>query len=1035
MLKRISFLFGMPLTGILLMVLIVAMALATFIESGMGTSTAWAVIYDAWWFEAIFFLVLVNLVGNIFVMKLYRRSKLAVFIFHVAFILIIVGGGITRYFSLQGMMHIREGQVTGSIISNNTYMDVIVSVGENEITDSKKVLLSSLTPRKFSWRGELNGMKVKIRSVDYIQNAAMQYVATPGGDPYLQMILLAGGRYTVGLKKGEVADYSSISVSFDNPAAGADLDIQQSGDSLVAFSNHPVAITTMGEGVSQQFEPGTPIPFSQEKLYSMRDARFALQRFLPSARIRYVHATDSQQGSGMDVARLEVSLNGMKSDLFVSGRNNMVGEPATIQMGDLQITCTYGSHRINLPFALRLEDFRIDRYPGSNSPSSFESDVRLLDPQHNIDELHNIYMNNVLKHRGYRFYQSSYDQDEKGSILSVNRDRLGTGVTYAGYFFMTLGMILALFVKGTRFSALSRSTARRKAAAGIILLLLTSGSVLSAQNYPAPPKVQAESFGELWVQGKEGRFKPVNTLSNEVMRKVIKKSKFDGKSADQVLLGMIAYPDAWKNAPIFEVENAQLHQMIGFKGQYVSFNDFISEQGYILSGLVNEAYKKRVQERTDLDKEVMKLDEKINVFYMVQTGAFLKIFPDPEAEDHAWTAVSDLIERSHQDHAHGTPGSVSVQQHAESDTLAKVFLLYTGALRDGDYALADDIVSFIGRYQRENTTYELDEGKRKAEILYNKLNLFQRLIKFYGLFGAILLIMQFLRIFRPARWVEYMFKVGVVHLIVAFALHTVFFGLRWYVSGHAPLSNGYESMIFVSWISLLAGLIFVRRTGFAMALTAILSTLALLVAHMSWMNPDITNLVPVLKSPWLTIHVTVIMAGYGFLGLSMLMGLTNLAFYAVANKKNRTSISNVVTQLTKVNHLSVIIGLYFLTVGTFLGGVWANESWGRYWGWDPKETWALISVLVYTFVTHMHRFPGMKGGYAFNLATLLGFFSILMTYFGVNYFLGGIHSYAGGAAFSIPFWVYLAVMMLFALSLLAYYRQKVLADEYLEEEV
>jgi cytochrome c-type biogenesis protein CcsB len=449
----------------------------------------------------------------------------------------------------------------------------------------------------------------------------------------------------------------------------------------------------------------------------------------------------------------------------------------------------------------------------------------------------------------------------------------------------------------------------------------------------------------------------------------------------------------------------------------VSFNDFIVEGRYLLSELVNEAYKKRVQERTDLDKEAMKLDEKINIFYMVQTGALLRIFPNPEAEDGSWFDVAELLEHN----------------HTASDTLGQVFLLYTRALREGNSDLAGEIISFIDNVQMNDPLHELNPSKKSAEILYNRLNIFQRLVRMYGIFGITLLVLQFMRIFRPRKWVEYMFKVGIIHLVAFFAVHTIFFGLRWYISGYAPLSNGYESMIFVAWIIVLAGLIFAKRTGFALALTAVLAALSLLVAHMSWMSPDITNLVPVLKSPWLTIHVSVIMAGYGFLGLSMLMGMINLVFYSILNQGNRNRISKVLNQLTRVNHQSMIIGLYFLTIGTFLGGVWANESWGRYWGWDPKETWALISVLVYSFIVHMHRFPGMKGTFAFNLASMLGFFSILMTYFGVNYFLGGIHSYAGGAAFAIPYWVYLVILAMAVLSLIANNKQKILSTDYLDE--
>ncbi len=1012
-LKKLSFLIGMPFTGILLMLMIISMALATFIESIHGTNAAWAVVYDSWWFEAVFVLILVNLIGNVITSKLYRRSKITVFVFHIAFVLIIVGAGITRFISSEGIMHIREGDTSSSIVSDVTYIDIDITDGTNTLSASEPVRLSVLTPKKFRWSGSLNGNKVKIRSLEYLNNAAAQYVATPGGKPFLQMVMVAGRQFTISLEDGDFEAYPGLSLSLNNPASQSDLKIFSDNNTLSAVSRYPLTISSMGSGDAVLYEAGENIPLEQGRLISVNGVKIAIQRYMPSARLQYVNSGNSGQGSGYDVARLEINLNGMKSELFVPGLATVIGEPNSVQMGPVSIECRYGSKENILPFALKLEDFRIDRYPGSNSPSSFESDVVLIDPEKGLSEAHNIYMNNVLKHRGYRFYQSSYDQDELGTILSVNKDLAGTFITYAGYFFLALGMLLSLIARGTRFAAIARSTSAKGAkVAGLLLIMVMFGTVLNAQYYPTPSKEDAAEFGKIWVQGKEGRFKPMNTLSSEVMRKVVKGSDYDGHNADQVMLGIIAYPDEWNTAPIFKVDNPEIHKLLGYKGEMVCFNDFISMEGYILSDLVNQAYNKRVQDRNDLDKEVMKLDDKINVYYMVQTGSLLKIFPDPAAADGSWHAVSDLIRSD------GT----------SSDTLGQVFMLYTQALRSGDSRMAKEIIGFIGNYQENYSPHQLHEGRKKAEIFYNRINFFNRLIKFYALFGITLLVLQFLRIFKSRKWVETAFNILLVVLAVSVALHTAFLGLRWYISGHAPLTNGYESRIFASWITLLTGLIFARKTGFAPSLTTILATLMLLVAHMSYMNPDISNLVPVLKSPWLTIHVSVILSGDGFTGLSMLLGLINLILYAVLNNKNKERIANVIYQVTKVNQLSVIIGIYFLTVGTFLGGVWANESWGRYWGWDPKETWALISVLVYSFISHMHLFPGMKSKYAFNLATVIGYSSILMTYFGVNYFLGGIHSYAGGAAFVIPKWVYITIILLITLSILAYRKRKILQE-------
>jgi cytochrome c-type biogenesis protein CcsB len=660
----------------------------------------------------------------------------------------------------------------------------------------------------------------------------------------------------------------------------------------------------------------------------------------------------------------------------------------------------------------------VERYPGSNSPSSFASDVVLLDQELNIQEERRIFMNNVLKHRGYRFYQSSYDQDEKGSILSVNKDWAGTFVTYLGYFVLIAGMVVALFVKGTRFAMIARKSAPTVKKAVMILLLLGIGISLYSQE--VPPKSMAESFGQLWVQDKGGRFEPMNTLSNEVVRKIAKKNHLESYTADQVLLGMILYPSVWQQKDLFKIKHPELHRIVGYKGEMVSFNDLMDPSGnsYLLANLVNEAYSKQVVNQTELDKEVIKLDDRVNALYLVQSGGLIRIFPDRGAENNKWASVSEAL---------------SGQMTHKEDTMANVFLRYLDAMQQGDYMASNLYVSQLAANQETEEVLP-PESKKKIEILYNRFEILSFLGRIYGLFGLILLTLQFLIIFKPRKVYNWLFKVGVIHLAVAFVIHTLTLVGRWYISGHAPMSNGYESMIFVSWVTLLAGLIFVKRSGYAMALTAILGALALMVAGMSNMNPEITNLVPVLKSPWLTIHVAVIMAGYGFLGLASIMGLMNVTLYASLTRNNKDRLGEVILQVSRVNHMTLIVGLYFMTAGVFLGGVWANESWGRYWGWDPKETWALITVLVYAFVTHMHNIPGLRGRFAFNLASFFSYSSVMMTYFGVNYFLGGMHSYASGSAFKIPLWSYLILLALIGLSILAFSKQqKLLPDESIKD--
>jgi len=300
-------------------------------------------------------------------------------------------------------------------------------------------------------------------------------------------------------------------------------------------------------------------------------------------------------------------------------------------------------------------------------------------------------------------------------------------------------------------------------------------------------------------------------------------------------------------------------------------------------------------------------------------------------------------------------------------------------------------------------------------VVYNNLNIFGKLSKILMFTGLILLLVQLLTLFNPAIKLTRLKKAAFVFILLLFLMETAGLAIRWYISGHAPWSNGYESMIFISWATCLGGLLFANRSEITLSLTTVLAGLTLMVAGMSWMSPEITNLVPVLKSYWLIVHVAIITASYGFLGIGALLGLLNLVLMIFRNRKNQIHIHFTIRELSNIIQIALMIGLLMLTTGSFIGGVWANESWGRYWGWDPKETWALVTILVYTFIGHMHKIPGFKGSFAVSAASLLGFGSVLMTYFGVNYYLSGLHSYAQGEPAPIPTGVYVAVVLVFVI--------------------
>jgi len=304
------------------------------------------------------------------------------------------------------------------------------------------------------------------------------------------------------------------------------------------------------------------------------------------------------------------------------------------------------------------------------------------------------------------------------------------------------------------------------------------------------------------------------------------------------------------------------------------------------------------------------------------------------------------------------------------------------------------------------------------------MNVFSKLSKTYGLLGVLFLLMFFAGIFWSRINLKKVTSGAFYLLAICFAAHTLGLAIRWYVSGRAPWSNGYESMIYIGFTTVLAGLIFARRSLGGLTATAILASTILMVSGLSWLDPEITPLVPVLKSYWLTIHVSMEAGSYGFLMLGAIIGLLNLLLMIFLTKNNQDKIFRNIKELTYISELTLIGGLIMVSIGTYLGGVWANESWGRYWGWDAKETWALVTTLVYAFILHMRFIPGLRGVYAFNLASLFGFASVMMTYLGVNYYLSGLHSYAAGDPVPIPPSVYYTAALFISISLLGYWKYR-----------
>jgi cytochrome c-type biogenesis protein CcsB len=628
-------------------------------------------------------------------------------------------------------------------------------------------------------------------------------------------------------------------------------------------------------------------------------------------------------------------------------------------------------------------------------------------------------MNNILEHGGYRFFQSSFDQDELGTYLSVNHDFWGTWISYIGYALLTVGLIMTFFAKNSRFSSLlgrlKEYEPQVKSSVIVGFLFFIQNNAFSQANSNISPEHAAE-FGKLLVQDHNGRIKPANTFTSELLRKISRKDSYEGLSSDQVYLSMMNAPSDWQGIPIIQVpKHPQIAGLLKSEETMLGYRSFFDEAGnYILEEKVREAQAMMPKDQGTFEKAVIKLDEKVNIVNMIFAGTLLKIFPLPADPSNTWLAPSEA------GHSHGTA--------TLPDEANNLYLSYLKAVNEGskggNFEAANAVLGQIKLYQNANGAAVIPaEAKQKAELLLNKLDVFSRLRNYYGLLCLVFVSgFLFLVVKNKSRekWTKYAFYA----MALGFVFHTIGLGLRWYVSGRAPWSNGYESMIYIAWTTMLAGTLFSRKSLGGLAATATLSATILLVAGMSWLDPEITPLVPVLKSYWLTIHVSLEAGSYGFLMLGAVIGMLNLLLMIFLNAKNQANITRAIKELTIISEITLLGGLTMISIGTYLGGVWANESWGRYWGWDAKETWALVTILVYAFILHMRFIPKLQSIFAFNFASLFGFATVIMTYYGVNYYLSGLHSYAAGDPVPVPPQVYYTVAVLAILSIAGFWKYK-----------
>ncbi|WP_122893083.1 cytochrome c biogenesis protein CcsA [Arcobacter peruensis] len=904
--KILNVLFSFKTTLILLAILAIGAGVATFIENDFGTSTARVLVYNNIWYETALVLTTVNLAGIIYKFKMWKNTPR--FLFHSAFVVILIGAGVTRYVGYEGVMQIKEGSTENRMISL---------------------------------------------------------------EPYLQVTIKEDGK--------------------------------------TYFKEYQMEFATLMKSINE---------FSHTITYNDKNVV-----------VDYKNYMLAKKGTAkMGMLTVDVTANGETKEIKLPGRRSQKGMQRDLQFGDTTVSLEYGSKILYLPFAIKLNDFQLDRYPGSHSPSSYASEVTVIQ-EDNTSYDYRIFMNRTLHQGNFLFFQSSYFPDETGTVLSVNNDP-GKWPTYFGYFLLTLGLVLNFFDKKSRFAKLTKFVASKNIASLTVACLLafattSSNAAQSDEEFKAKAQqtveylktfkessdVTAKKFARLVTQSSSGRMKPISSLNREIVTKLSGKTSLLGMNSDQIVLGMLSRPEIWRDLKIIKIKTPKLKKFIGVdeKRKYIAFSEVFKDGAYLLSKESEKASLTKPNERGTYERDIIKVDERLNIMYAVFNASLFNIYPkvvlkDDKEHNNKWYTPMEAID------SFEGKNKTAVEQITRG-------LINT--IIQNNWEEANNYISLLSTYQEKvGAEVNLSKAEIDNEIMFNELDIFPKVMIAYLILGFFILIAAFIVVFNPKIKPRKTTFVFFVILSAIFAVHTFGMGFRWIISGHAPWSDTYETLLYISWSAIFAGVMFFRRHLLALSSAVIVAGIFMFVAHLTGIDPQITNLVPVLKSYWLTIHVSILTASYGFFALGAVLGYMTLIMFIF--RKNKPHVDDTIKHVNAINEIALIVGLAAITIGNFLGGIWANESWGRYWGWDPKETWAYVSIVMYAIVIHLRFIKGLATPFVFAVASLLSFSTILMTYFGVNFYLAGMHSYATGDPVPIPTWVYYVLGLIFVTIAFAY---------------
>ena len=658
-----------------------------------------------------------------------------------------------------------------------------------------------------------------------------------------------------------------------------------------------------------------------------------------------------------------------------------IGQPTDTYMAQDE---EQGMKEEKLPFSLCLQKFEAKMHDGTNAVADYSSKFTVIDGDDKSEG--EVSMNNIYSHRSYRLYQSSYDEDGKGSVLAINADPYGIPVTYTGYALLFISLVWMLFDPKGGYRKLLKSPLLKKGAL-MTALILSMGNIQTLHAESATgnlqnavlPKETAEKFGELHILYND-RICPVQTFALDFCKKIYGARSYQGLTAEQVLSGWVFYGNTWANEPFIKIKSGEMKTAMNLP-DYASLNTFFNREmgGYTIGQYVQEYYN---GQQDKFHQQAADIDGKIQIIMELREGISLKVLPYTFTKNVKATKDHSFIKEGTTTWFSPVDKLPQAVEHQHALYIKNVFSLLNGDVKAGNTSRVNEFFDKMKKYQEVSSGNSLPTNTQyKAERINNAFPFATILFMANLTLGFIALFYTIYRMMKK-REIKVLNIALPILLGISFLALTFGLALRWIISGNIPMSNGYESMLTVAWFVMLISILMQLRIRIVMVFGFLISGFFLLVSHINQMDPAIGQMMPVLNSPLLSIHVSIIMMSYALLSLTFICGIMGICMRSHGE------------ELQALSRLFLYPALTTMGFGIFIGAIWANVSWGNYWSWDSKETWALITFMIYAVVVHTQSLPVFRKPLVYHIYITLAFLSIAMTYFGVNYFLTGMHSYA-----------------------------------------